>query len=368
MRLSHLVLENFRNHRALALEIGDAPVHLFIGPNGAGKTNLLEAIALLSLTKSCRGAEDDDLVMWEQPYLRVRGTAVADDGGERCVEVVAERTPRRRKATLLADARVPAGNVVGVLPSVAFLPEDLALFRGPPMGRRRFLDQLLCQVDAEYLRSVVVYQRLLRQRGALLKRIAAGDARAEELAVWDQPLAQAGAAIVAARSALLGTFSLTLANELRQLGLPWRDARMVEERQTQAGDAAGIERELLALLVHHRPRDIAHGATSAGPHRDDWNVHVDGRHLATFASRGQERLVLLALLALEVAYLELKRGERPIVLLDDVFSELDERHQQHVLSALGNHQTFLTATHAPPVSSAVHVWDVGEQQEVALRR
>lgn len=360
MRLTSLQLTSFRNHQATSVEFGDAPVCLFLGENGAGKTNLLEAVGLLSLAKSCRGADEDDVLHWGESFYRVKAQAIADDGTPRTLEVVAEQTPRRRKATFVNDVRTPVTEFVGTLPTAIFLPEDLSLFRGAPAERRRFLDQLLCQVSPEYLRALVTYQRLLKQRNALLKRIAERESAADELSVWDVPFVRAAAPITLLRSELLHTFSLSFDDELRQLGIPWTDVRLRFDRVGTATDAAALEREFLATLAHHRPRDIALATTTVGPHREDWALEVGGRPASTFASRGQERIAVLALLFLEVSFLEMKRGEKPVILLDDVFSELDVHRQSALLSSLGAYQVLLTSAQPPPPDAGIRVWEVRE--------
>ncbi len=360
MRLTTLQLTSFRNHRETAVEFGDAAVCLFVGENGAGKTNVLEAVSLLSLAKSCRSADDEDILGWDASFYRVRAQTIADDGAEGSLEIVTEMTPRRRKAAFVRDVRTSVTEFVGTLPTAVFLPEDLSLFRGPPAERRRFLDQLLCQVSQAYLRSLVAYQRLLRQRNALLKRIAEGRASADELSLWDVPFVQAAAPITLLRSELLHAFSLSFDDELRQLGLPWTEARLRFERVGTATDAPALERELLAELAHHRSRDIALATTTVGPHREDWALDVAGRPSTSFASRGQERIAVLALLFLEVSFLEMKRGEKPVILLDDVFSELDEHRQESLLASLGAYQVLLTSAQPPPVRTDMRVWEVRE--------
>lgn len=299
---------------------------------------------MLSLTKSCRGVEDEALVRWGEGSYCVRAKVRADDGSERTVELVCELSPRRRKAGFRNDVRIPVSHLVGELPTVTFLPEDLDLFRGPPSARRRLLDRLLCQVSPAYLQELVRYQRVLKQRNALLKH-AASDS---DLGTWEGPLAASGALITVARLELLETFASALAGECTALGLPWADVTLAYDRSGTARDVPGLQQQLLALLVHRRERDRILQSTTVGPHRDDWRVMADGRDIVVFASRGQERLVLLALLSLEVSFLEIKRGETPVVLLDDAFSELDHARGALVLPALKDVQVFLTSARDVP--------------------
>lgn len=358
MRILSLALERFRNHALTRLEIAGADSALFVGENGSGKTNVLEAVSVLAFGKSCRGADDDDVVQWNEGSYRVVARVRTDMGEERSIEVVSEVSPRRRKAGFLNDVRVPVSRVIGELPVVAFLPEDLDLFRGPPQLRRKLLDQLLCQVSPAYLQELTQYHRLLKQRNALLKRINAGEARMLDLDAWDTPLACSAARITVARLELMETFGVTLPHECAALGLPWTEIRFLYDRSGAERDVGMLEQEMVVRLRDVRDRDCIIQSTTVGPHRDDWSIAAGGRNVTTFASRGQERLLLLALLTLEVSYLQLQRGETPVVLLDDAFSELDAAHGALLLPALTNVQVLLTSAHDIPMPHGAGIWDI----------
>ena len=338
MRLLSLTLEQFRNYGTLSVEFPENDLHLFLGPNGSGKTNILEAVSLLSLTKSFLGLEEEDLAQWGTEFYRARARARTDGGEDVELEVVGQLSPRRQKACFCNGVRTPTSRMVGRLPVITFLPQDLSLFSGPPADRRQYIDRLLCQVSPDYAQSLTDYQRILKQRNALLKDIAQGRASAAGLDPWDQQLAEQGSVLLALRRELMETFNLTLRDEIRALGETWDDVRMHYE--TAAG-------ELLPLLAQARERDLLLQSTSVGPHRDDWTMLVDGRPIFSFASRGQQRVAVLALLFLETSYLEVRRGEKPVVLLDDIFSELDADHRRRLLEAFTGHQVLLTATEMP---------------------
>ncbi|TSC58271.1 MAG: DNA replication and repair protein RecF [Candidatus Peregrinibacteria bacterium Greene0416_19] len=367
MRLLSLHLEQFRNYRQESLDLTGADLHLFAGRNGGGKTNLLEAVSVLSLSKSVLGHEEDDLRQWGREFYRVRGTAETDAGETKTLEVVSQAAPRREKACFLNDVRMSVADLVGTLPTATFLPQDLELFRGAPAERRRFIDQILCQVLPSCFRALLDYQRVLKQRNALLKQVATGAAGETALAPWDQELARIGAAVTVARLELVGTFNLSLIEELRRLGEPWQEAFLRYERHGTETDETALERELTALLEHHRSRDILLQSTTVGPHRDDWFLEIDGHNLATFASRGQQRIAVLALLFLETSYLQIRRGERPVILLDDILSELDVAHQESVLQSFSDYQILMTATQVLPEVPGAMVWTVEEGQVVQSR-
>lgn len=356
MRILRLQLEQFRNYSAQDIVLPDGKVQLFLGPNGSGKTNLLEAVSVLSLGKSCRGRDDSEIVQWDRPFFRLI-VEVESDAGERSrLEVVRELAPRRRAAAFHNDVQLPPAALVGTLPTVIFLPQELELFTGPPAGRRRFLDQLLSQADRAYVPAFAAYQQVLKQRSALLRQIADGRQQASALDPWDAEAAAKGAVLTAARLRLLSALDAPFARELRELGESWEGVSLRYER-TSAGTSPGdIAEEMRTLLRERRERDIALLATTAGPHREDWQIHVGQRPLPSFASRGQERTAVVALLLLEVAYLRARRGERPVILFDDVFSELDDAHQQALLHRLTDCQVLMTAVRVPEEAEGATVW------------
>jgi len=358
MKILSLHLEQFRTYSHLLLDLAGSDLHLFIGSNGIGKTNILEAIGVLSLTKSFLGIEEHDLPTWETHFYRVRGHMQIDGGEQQTLEVVSTISPRKQKACFLNDVALPLSRIVGLLPTVTFLPQDLDLFTGSPANRRRFIDQLLCQVSSEYLTTLLLYQKVLKQRNALLKALAKGTSDASLLSVWDEKLAEQGTRITLARIELIEMLNLTFAGEVQALGESWSDPRIFYDRPTKSRDVQSLSQEMLALLHASRTRDIALNSTTVGPHREDWGIEVHGRSLARFASRGQQRVSVLALILLQSSYLELRRGEKPVILLDDVFSELDDTHQKALLNAFERHQVLITATHLPEDLRNGKVWEV----------
>ncbi len=360
MRIRTLTLEHFRNYPAHSIAFGDDPVHVLLGPNGAGKTNILEAVSLLSLVKSCQRAEEADIIAWGAEYYRVRSEVQSDMGEEKTLEVVSQLAPVRQKVCFINDVRVPIGDMVGVLPTVIFLPQDLELFSGAPVIRRMFLDRLLSQVSPHYLQTLMQYQKIVKQRNSLLRSIADGVARRGDLAVWDEKAAETGTVVMLRRLELAEMLQCTVLEEWHDLGEDWPDAKMIYERKGERRDFEGAKKEMLDLLSHFQERDIILKSTTVGPHRDDWKIIVDGRDIATFASRGQQRTSVLALLFLQVSYLEMQRSEKPVILLDDVFSELDDRHQKSLLSSLEEHQVLITGTHIPENVHGAKVWEMGK--------
>jgi DNA replication and repair protein RecF len=356
MRLISLTLESFRSYRRLSLELGESDCEVFVGPNGAGKTNIIEAISFLSMGRSCLSAEGEDAMTWGEDFYRIRGEALQDDGEKRQLEHVWQRMPRRQGALFVNDVRTPLQKFIGVLPTVIFLPQDLDLFTGSPSHRRQFLDRLLSQLSPDFVELRLEYERILKQRNALLNAIRDRVAIADDLAIWDTQLAAIAAALTHRRLGLISRMNELLGAKLAVLGEEkWKNPHVQYLRKTTGEDKKTIEAELVALFLQNRERDIILTTTSVGPHRDDWSLLVDTRSISTFASRGQQRAALLGLLLVSAELFASVRGERPIVLLDDVLSEFDDHHQSSLLKALGGHQVIITATHELPKASGLSV-------------
>ncbi len=360
MRLESLMLEQFRSYLSLNVSFAGGDLHVLQGPNAAGKTNVLEAISILSSGRSFLTASEEDLMTWGRDHYRLRASVRSDAREGQTIEIVSQREPKRARAGFLNDVRVPIGRLAGSLPTVAFLPQDLELFTGSPARRRDLLNDLLVQVSPAFALSLATYAKLLKQRNTLLRRMREGTGRSQDLAVWEEGLAREGAVITLAHLELLKVLQCTLEEELKALGESWQKVQLTYDRHGRATTREGIAEELAHDLLHFRERDQLIGSTTIGPHRSDWRIDADGRPLATFASRGQQRTAVLALLFLQVSYMEVRRGEKPVILLDDVFSELDSVHQERLMTSLKGHQVFLTTTHVPPSLAGAHLWMVGE--------
>ncbi|MBI3336020.1 DNA replication/repair protein RecF [Candidatus Peregrinibacteria bacterium] len=346
MRIQALTLENFRTYERLTLDLTQGDTHLFIGPNGAGKTNLLESISVLSGARSFLGVEDDHVLQWGKSFFRVRGVMKSKEG-ESSGEVVEEFLPRRRKAYFMNDAPVRLRGFVGTFPTVSFLPQDLDLLTGSPGLRRRFLDRVLCQTSPEYLQHYIAYARCLKQRNALLRRMATFPSPLE-LTTWDQQMSSHACAITLSRLALIQSLNDMLQIKLNELGLLCDSASIAYQRQSTTQTYEDLIQEFQTLLQNSRERDLQLRTTGVGPHRDDWMIEVSGRPVDTWMSRGEQRVCIVALFLLQAEYMNSVRGERPVILLDDVFSELDALHQQSICEHLRDHQILITSTHPSP--------------------
>lgn len=353
MRIETLTLGDFRNYPQLVLEL-DPGANFFVGPNGAGKTNLLEAIRVGANGRSHRGAQDADLVRWGASSYRIRIQAAATNG--RVDLAVTWQAATGKRASL---DRVPLprlADILGRVPVVMFSPQDLDLVQAGPQLRRRFLDLLLCQLRPAYYDAWLGYQRILSQRNRLL-RASGGTPSPAELAIWDEQLVAAGVRLIDARAGLIIRLGRLLP------GLHSRIAAAPEHLEVEyvpglplaagADPAAAFRRHLARTLSVDRRR----GLTLAGPHRDDLVLRLDGREARTVASQGQQRT---AALALKLAELELLRqeNEEPVLLLDDVLSELDPDRRRALLEVLsGPGQTLITTAArdgVPPDGACVY--------------
>ncbi len=358
MRISSLRLEQFRSYDRVDVAFEGRGIELFVGPNGSGKTNVVEALSYLSTGRSCLGIAHENAVKWGTDYFRLRATLQRDSGQKFSIEFVSQLSPRKERAAFLNDVRVSFVQFIGQLPTIIFLPQDLDLFTGSPQRRRGFLDAIISQLQPTFLASRIEFERILKQRNALLKRIGEGVARVTDLDPWDEQLVLCGAVVQLERVRMVEALEPLSIERLQLLGESWPDARLRYMRSTIAIDERALASELRVAVRASRHKDIMTRSTSVGPHRDDWHAEADGRDIALFASRGQQRSCLLALLMSATDIFQSRLSERPLVILDDVFSELDDHHQQSLMTALEGSQVLLTSTHVPPTLNASDSWHV----------
>jgi DNA replication and repair protein RecF len=367
MRVINLNLRDFRNYDRLDLKL-DVGTTLFYGPNAAGKTTILEALFYLATTRSPRAGADRELVRWEAqgdigvpPFARLVCEVQRLDGKVRLEVVVQRRADDEGQLlgtsvkTVRVDRKaVRALDLVGNLRVVLFTPADLALVTGGPSERRRYLDVTLSQLDGRYVRTLSHYQKVVQQRNSLLRAwrerrrpLRGAD---DELAFWDRELALSGAYVLRERLAavadlnglvgpifcevtagphpLVGTYLSSVAG---LEGVP-------EER--------AIEQAFLAHLLRLRDDEIGRGQTLIGPHRDDLSLAMNGISIGAYGSRGQQRSATLALKLGESELMRARTGEAPVLLLDDLLSELDALRRAHLLAVISrdDQQTLLSAT------------------------
>lgn len=382
MRLTRLQLEDFRSYASAELH-PEPGLTIVAGPNGAGKTNLLEAVFVAVTGRSHRAGSDAELVRHGRPFSRVR-LDLADEGGAATarVELVlpADGAPPeyRKRLTVNGAPRRVAG-IGDTVRAVLFRPEEMLLLVGSPSERRRFLDAILAQRHRAAARDLGELGRVLAQRNALLRAIRREEAEPESLAFWDEQLALVGARVMAARLALVSDLKARLpalhdavapdAERGEQVRLGYLDTLKDAWPGRPMAEAATPTHEELAEAYRRRigevrEKELWNGVSLVGPHRDDLRVELGGREVATHASRGQQRTIILALKLAETDLLGADDAPTPIVLLDDVFSELDaDRSERSLGLLLERGQVLVTMADLaslPAGRRGVTIWQVGE--------
>jgi DNA replication and repair protein RecF len=355
MRVARIRVLGFRNLRDSELELGPG-ITLLWGPNGAGKTNLLEALFTGLAGRSCRTRSDRETIAFGEPMARVEVDLV-DGVEERTFLWSLARDGERRH---LVDGSAITAELVDRRPPVeVFLPDRLALVKGPPAGRRAHADRLLVALWPGRADARRRYGRALAQRNALLGRVRAEMAPADSLDAWDLELAAAGSDLMDARRDAVGIMAPEYAAAAAELGLPGEAVLRYLPRS-----AAGSAEDLAAELAERREGDIERGYSGHGPHLDDIELSLDGRSVRRYGSQGEQRSSLLALLFAERRALLEARRTAPLMLLDDVMSELDPDRRDLLANRLaeGDGQTLITATEAAQLPAG------RERVEIAVRR
>jgi DNA replication and repair protein RecF len=359
--LDSITIAGLRGYESLEAAFGPGP-HLVAGPNAAGKTSLLEAIVLLAWGRSHRTSADGEVIRWGGDLARVEGRAGAES-----IEVALVRTGAGARKRIRVNG-VPrrAAGLIGLLRTVVFAPEEMLLVVGSPGLRRAAIDQLAGQRGAAYLRDLAEYSRTLQQRNSLLRAIREEQASRDELRFWDTTFLDAGAAIVGARLRLLADLAAPLAQAHAEIAPEEAAAAKLVVRYATNAPLLPGESPRAALarrLAETAEKEVWNGSTLIGPHRDDLVFELDGRDLAGFASRGQQRTAILAFKLAELDLLTAQDGHPPLLLLDDVFSELDPDRRAHLVRRIAElPQAFVTTTTLddldPALVEAATTWEV----------
>lgn len=345
MHVQEIWLKDFRSYESVDLEIVEG-LCAVVGPNGVGKSNLLEAISYLATLDSFRGAPSDAMVRSGAQSAVVRGSIVSD-GREQTVE--AELVPNGRNRVLVNKQRLSRSrDLLGALRTTVFSPDDLSLVKGGPGLRRSFLDQLLVSLDVrnDALRSD--FERSVRQRNALLKQTRGKlDAAAElTLEVWNAKLVESGEELALRRSALVDQLEPLVTRAYEEVAAERQPVRLIYEASWQGSGLA-------AALAEVREDELRRGVTLVGPHRDDLVVRLNGLASRTHSSQGEQRSLALALRLAGHRLVTDSIGLSPVLLLDDVFSELDPQRCTALLNSLPSGQTLLSSAGGLP--DGVHV-------------
>jgi len=353
VRLVSLDLANFRNYASLHFE-PPGGVCVFLGRNAQGKSNLLEAISLLATGKSFRAAREVDLVRRNTPLARVAARVRTRNADVQVACIITRVGEGARKRFLRQGRTVPYAQFLGGISAVTFMPADLQLVAGPPAVRRRFLNVALSQSDRAYYRAHASYTKAVLQKNALLRSPAGADRGL--LATYNQQLGTAGAQVIRARAAYVRALDREAAavharwvGDDQQLRMAYASSPALPDGDISPG---AVLRALENALEAISGAELARKMSLVGPHRDDVTFWLGDQPLARFGSQGQQRTAVLAAKAAEYALLAQATSEAPLLLLDDVFSELDaERRRSFMGSIEGCEQAFVTSTDAPDVAS-----------------
>ena len=359
MRVAELRLEKFRNHGSTRLPCAENG-NIILGDNGEGKTNILEAISYLCLTKSFYASNDRVAVQIGKDFFIVEGKLRSDSGIEFTVRVSYDVANTEKKFLVNNAEAETLTSVVGKFPVVVLSPEAGAITSGSPSDRRKFIDLAISQASKRYLEELLEYRRVLRQRNKILfdAKVTRQSPQecAEVIEPWNKGLVEHGAQLMVKRAAFLHDFIGHVADAFQQLtgeqetpALRYAPSVFAQEGET----TAEVESRFAAMLDEQFPEERRVATTLVGPHRDEIELTINGLDLRKFASQGQHKTFLVALKVAEFFYLKEQCNETPMLLLDDVFSELDEHRSQRLLrmvQQLG--QTFITSTNEQFFSNA----------------
>ena len=345
MKLTNLQLQNFRNYESVQLEFTDG-VHVFIGENAQGKTNLMESIYALAMTKSHRTTNDKELIGWNKEFATIKGT-VEKTATKTNLELQFSKKGKIAKVNYLEQKRL--SSYLGNLNVILFAPENLTLVKGSPQNRRKFVDMELGQMSSLYLYDLVEYNRVLKQRNTYLKQLAIKKKQPDEyLEVLSEMLSELASKIVFHR--------LDFMKQLEALAIPIHDQLSLGREKFSVSYQATIPLEdgltpsqmkeiYIDQFKKNQTRESDQATTLIGPHRDDLIFYLNEIPVQTYGSQGQQRSTVLSLKLAEIELMKLSTGEYPLLLLDDVLSELDDDRQTHLIKAIENKvQTFITTT------------------------
>ena len=334
MVIDSIRLHDFRNYEDISVSF-DEGINILYGDNAQGKTNLLEAAYLSGTTKSHKGAKDKELIRFgcEEAHIKTR---VKSFEKESEIDIHL----KKNKTKGIALNRIPikkASDVFGILYMVFFSPEDLNIIKNGPSERRRFMDAELCQIDSIYLHQLKKYNKALDQRNRLLKDIYKNPSLKDTLSAWDQTLMSYGIPVIERRAEFLEELNEIVKNIHHSLSGGKEEMEITYEPDTSA---SSFEMSLLQAAE----RDLYLGTTTVGPQRDDIRITLNGIDIRRFGSQGQQRTGALSLKLSEIKLMEMKIHDKPVLLLDDVLSELDKTRQNDLLKQISGTQTIITCT------------------------
>ena len=339
MYIKYIELKDYRNYKEIRADFSER-VNIFIGNNAQGKTNLLESIYLNSMGRSFKNAKDKELIRFGEDFCRIRSKIITNDD-EQDTEIIITKEGRK-EIKLNGIKAKKTSELLDRIYIIIFSPDDLKIVKEDPEKRRRFIDRELFLIRTGYYNDAANYKKALVQRNSLLKERYIDDVM---LDVWDRELAKYGVRIISKRRDFIKKID-EISREIHNI-ISGGKEHLSLKYETNAeipDDLEEAEKVYLDILKENRENDIHNRNTGKGPHRDDIKISADGIDLRKFGSQGQQRTAALSLKLSEIRIIEEETGEKPILLLDDVLSELDNERQTYLINSLGENQMFITTT------------------------
>ena len=340
MKITELTIKDFRNYDNAQIHL-DSKLNILVGQNAQGKTNLLESVFLLAIGKSPRVSKDKDLIKWDKDSAIIK-LVVEKQNGTTTIEIRLFR--QGKKIVLINGISIKKiSELFGILNIVYFFPDDLKLVKEAPSERRKFMDMDICQASKQYFYLLTRYNHILNQRNKLIKTTQNIETLKQTISIWDEQIAECASKIILSRIKFINKLAPKVKKshhyltgndenmEITYLGITGENSKIIKDK-------------LLSSYKETLYKDFELGYTTVGPHRDDIKITLDGVDLRTFGSQGQQRTAVLALKLAEIETFKNETNEMPILLLDDVLSELDEVRQKQLIEVASNLQTILTCT------------------------
>lgn len=341
MYLKELTIDNFKNlkHQKVTFSAG---TNVIYGSNAQGKSNLLECIRLLSIGKSFRNSKNKDMVCFDGDYYYIKG--VFDVDGEEITVETGYKLNQNRFFKVNNNKIKSISELIGIILTTIFSPDDLNIVKGSPSTRRRYIDVSISMIKRNYLYDIIQYNKVLANRNKILKDVKFKKESARLLDIMDEQLSFFGSKIIMYRRQYISNLNLIIKKIVQDISSEKVDLNYWNNVSDEADDIKSIKDLFLNKLISNRDVDIRYGDTKYGPHRDDVKISINGHDSRIFASQGQQRTIALCLKLGEYEIIKSEDGESPILLLDDVMSELDEKRRNYISNKVTGCQTFVTHT------------------------
>ena len=340
MQIKNIKLDNFRNYKQLNITLASG-LNIFIGNNAQGKTNLLESIYYCSIGKSTKTSRDKELIKWGETKSKVKVEVERQFYTNNIEIIICEKEKKTIKINEIPIKRI--GELMGELTVIFFSPDEIRLIKDAPQDRRRFMDIDISQISRNYFYLLCRYDKILNQRNKLLKFTKDFEALKDAISIWDEQLSDIASKIIFWRIKFIDKLSKP-AYDIHKFITNGKEELKVTYQGITGTSEQEIKEKIQKALTQNIQKDYELGYTTVGPHRDDLKVVINNIDIRSFGSQGQQRLATLSLKLAELDLFKKERNEMPVLLLDDVLSELDETRQQNLLKIIKDVQTIITCT------------------------